>query len=279
MIAVNENVSQVKLPPSERDFEMYRSVMFHNQSTRAAAANYGISQTRVRQVLMRVVEFLCLAVPESLPKTTKEKRLYAAEQIGRMQLEHLYGEAIQMWRKSQEVRSLTSASLGQVSFLNQAMKISVALSRVPVHPLPEFREEEGVGNQESGVEGKEFAQGDAQSVLRDLLARMQQSGRNGTSPPDRACSKSSAEQVTAESAAVKNPAATSASAPVSDEPAASDADATRPTCDPAQSVTEPAESGESPAVPQRLRDRKLNRRERRARERLLQKALARKKPR
>ena len=43
-------------PPSSRDYDVYQSVHIENRSTREAAAQHGFSQTRVRQIVKRMVE-------------------------------------------------------------------------------------------------------------------------------------------------------------------------------------------------------------------------------
>ena len=126
-----------KLPPGERDFELFRFVRVELHSTRAAAEVFRISQTRVRQVVSRVVEYLLATAREGLEEDEDEPAgsLAVAEQIARMQLEHLYHKAMEAWRKSQET------SLGQTKFLSLAARIALALAKVPMHAPPRTREE------------------------------------------------------------------------------------------------------------------------------------------
>ena len=93
-----------KLPPGERDFQVFRFVRVELHSTRGAAEVFGISQTRVRQIVSRVVAYLLATAREGLAEDDEEPAgsLAVAEQIARMQLEHLYQKAMEGWRKSQE---------------------------------------------------------------------------------------------------------------------------------------------------------------------------------
>ena len=52
-----------KLPPTERDFEIYEAVHIAHRSTYSQAEKHQISQTRVRQIVRRVVEWLGEVLP------------------------------------------------------------------------------------------------------------------------------------------------------------------------------------------------------------------------
>jgi hypothetical protein len=147
MIATVENAAEsaaVKMPPSERDFQVFRFVRVELHSTRAAAEVFGISQTRVRQVVSRVVEYLLATAREGLEEDEQEPAgsLTVAQQIARMQLEHLYQKAMEAWHKSQEANGFGMASLGQTKYLSLAARIALALAKVPMHAPPRTREEE-----------------------------------------------------------------------------------------------------------------------------------------
>lgn len=143
MIATVENTA-AKLPPSERDFQVYRFVRVETNSTRAAAQVFAISQTRVRQVVSRVVEYLLAVAREGLEEDEEERAgsVVVAEQIARMQLEYLYQTAIGAWNESQAKNGLGQTSLGQVRYLSLAARISLLMSKVPMHAPPRTREEE-----------------------------------------------------------------------------------------------------------------------------------------
>ena len=143
MIAMVDNAA-VKLPPGERDFQVYRFVRVETNSTRAAAQMFGVSQTRVRQVVSRVVEYLLAVAREGLKEDEDEHAgsLVVAEQIARMQLEHMYSQAMQSWNDSQRMNGLGQTSLGQARYLALAARISLLMSKVPMHAPPRTREEE-----------------------------------------------------------------------------------------------------------------------------------------
>ena len=142
MIATVERTA-AKLPPSERDFQVFRFVRVETNSTRAAGQVFGISQTRVRQVVSRVAEYLLGVAREGLEDDEEERAgsLSVAEQIARMQLEHLYSQAMQSWNDSQRMNGLGQTSLGQVRYLSLAARISLLMSKVPMHASPPLRED------------------------------------------------------------------------------------------------------------------------------------------
>ena len=53
-----------RLPPSERDFEVFFKVMFHSVSTWQAAKAFNISQSRVRQVVALVGDWVADHLPD-----------------------------------------------------------------------------------------------------------------------------------------------------------------------------------------------------------------------
>jgi hypothetical protein len=165
MIATLEStlpeVSNTRLPPSARDLDVYEHVAVKCRTTRDAAREFGISQTRVRQVLSRVAEFLMHALPteevDDKPSAA-QKKLAGAQSVARMQLDYLYAEALTMWRLSMTPTAASPVPLGKVCYLNQAMRIVVAGAKVPLWAVP-------VG--EEGDEDAEPASADARPPVRD----------------------------------------------------------------------------------------------------------------
>jgi len=88
-------------PPSGRDVELFRAVKFELTSTRAAAERFGISQTRVRQIVARVAKWVSASLPRQDEVQQAEElrlaRLVAAERLQAM-LENL----MTMWRINYE---------------------------------------------------------------------------------------------------------------------------------------------------------------------------------
>jgi hypothetical protein len=142
MIATIEKTAAT-LPPSERDFQVFRFVRVETNSTRAAAQTFAISQTRVRQVVSRVAEYLLAVAREGVEEDEEERAgsLSVAEQIARMQLEHLYQQAMHSWNDSQRLNGLGQTTLGQTRYLSLAARISILMSKVPMHAPPRTREE------------------------------------------------------------------------------------------------------------------------------------------
>ena len=62
-------------PPSSRDFEVYQAVHAERLSTREAATRHGVSQTRVRQLVKRVAQWLSIVLPQADMAQENESRL------------------------------------------------------------------------------------------------------------------------------------------------------------------------------------------------------------
>ena len=131
-----------KLPPSVRDFQVYRYVKFDCNSTRDAAEEFDISQTRVRQVIARVVEFLIESVPQREGDDEKEVRLAAAERLAREQLEYLYYRTMMAFDLTQREDEHGNVLSGKVAYLAMAGRLVLWMSKVPLHAPLEFREDQ-----------------------------------------------------------------------------------------------------------------------------------------
>jgi hypothetical protein len=90
-----------KLPPTERDFEIYEEVHIQQRSTWQAAVRYDISQTRVRQIIRRVVEWLSEVLPPQA-KVAREQELYLARQIAADRFQHQLEEVASLWQETRE---------------------------------------------------------------------------------------------------------------------------------------------------------------------------------
>lgn len=101
------------LPPSERDFEIYRLIRVEQCSTRQAAAAAGVSQTRVRQIVERVANFLLSVVPEGTDEQ-RAARIRIAQVVAAERIDLLYGEALRVWqdRERKVTTSRVSAEAG-----------------------------------------------------------------------------------------------------------------------------------------------------------------------
>jgi hypothetical protein len=90
-----------KLPPSQRDFEIYEEVHIQQRSTWQAALRHDISQTRVRQIIRRVVEWLSEVLPPQA-KVAREQELYLARQIAADRFQHQLEEVASLWQETRE---------------------------------------------------------------------------------------------------------------------------------------------------------------------------------
>jgi hypothetical protein len=72
--------SSRKLPPTERDFDIYEAVHIAGYPTREQAEKHDISQTRIRQIVRRVIEWLGEVIPPQA-KIAKEQLSHLARQI------------------------------------------------------------------------------------------------------------------------------------------------------------------------------------------------------
>jgi len=107
-----EALGQQPLPPSERDFQVFESVAIDGASTRQAAAEFGVSQSRIVQIRRHVAEWMGAEVPPT-PRLTPVQRLRVAAEIAERRADHLYSQAMEGWRASQQPQtSICRGSLG-----------------------------------------------------------------------------------------------------------------------------------------------------------------------
>jgi hypothetical protein len=106
MVASSPSASR-KLPPSERDFQVYRLFVIEGCSTYEAAECFKISQTRVRQVQRKVVDWAAEVLP---PETeVKTENLLRVRQIAASErLQQAYADAIEQWRLTNQPRYLSA---------------------------------------------------------------------------------------------------------------------------------------------------------------------------
>lgn len=90
-----------KLPPTDRDFEIYESVHIENGSILQMAERHRISKTRVRQIVRRVVEWLGEVLPPQA-KVAKEQELYLARQIAADRFQHQLERVTWLWEETLE---------------------------------------------------------------------------------------------------------------------------------------------------------------------------------
>jgi hypothetical protein len=112
----------LRLPPSERDFYIYQSIHVRSETTRAVADRCKISQTRVRQIVNRVIQWLAAILPPEadLPK---ESEAELARRIAADQVQHLTTEVAQFWHRTYETK-----------FVGPLLRLFLAQARLGVVP-------------------------------------------------------------------------------------------------------------------------------------------------
>jgi hypothetical protein len=98
-----------RLPPSERDFEVFFKVAFHSVSTRDAAKFHNISQTRVRQLVTLVGDWVADNLPD-WGEADLKKQVRLAQQVAANRLEHQYESAMRLWDVEGDPRHLRQAT-------------------------------------------------------------------------------------------------------------------------------------------------------------------------
>ena len=91
-------IAEAKVPPSGRDFEIYRLAKIEMHTTRLIAKALSLSQTRICQVIARVTEFLLEAVAAN--DEHRERQLALARQLAAERFDVLIGEAMTSFRDS-----------------------------------------------------------------------------------------------------------------------------------------------------------------------------------
>src|SRR5436189_2109499 len=92
-----------KLPPTDRDFEIYEAVHLTGCSTYMLADRYNISQTRVRQIIRRAVEWLGEVLPPQA-KVAKEQEIRLARQIAADRFQLQFERLTDLWNETQDAK-------------------------------------------------------------------------------------------------------------------------------------------------------------------------------
>jgi hypothetical protein len=123
--------------PSERDWALYQAVRVEQWPTRAAAEGFGISQTRVCQIVQRTATFVAQAV--TVPTKAEEaQQLAAGKQLAADRIDYLYGQAMSCFRYSKEASNGKNGcttgrrSYGDMRYLNAAARFALIASTLPL---------------------------------------------------------------------------------------------------------------------------------------------------
>jgi len=148
-----------QLPPSGRNFEVFEAVIVGGKSTRDAAGQFRLSQSRVCQIVRRMQAWQA-EVLTSEQHLTDEEQLRLSKDIAGHRLNHLYCEVMGAWRRSQgefkQTRSsrygdevtTTKSSYGDPKYLVAASRLIKAAADLGVAgslPYPDDDEEPDVG--------------------------------------------------------------------------------------------------------------------------------------
>lgn len=184
-----------KLPPSERDFEVFFKVMFHSVSTWQAAEFFNISQTRVRQIVTLVGDWVAEHLPD-LSEADLAKQVRLARHIAANRLEHQYESAMNIWNAEFNPKYLrqatriaaTQARLGIVAGRVHALAADVTagplelgdeVPPVDPHAEPDLWRTSPNGDFSAGAAGADSEQAaeTAEIAARDCPERMIQRER------------------------------------------------------------------------------------------------------
>jgi hypothetical protein len=95
-----ERKPREKLPPGQRDWFAYRLVKVEELTTREAAKQLRISQTRVCQLIGRVVEYMTDVAPGNETPEARGRRLFIAENVAAERIDYLYRRVCDSYRQS-----------------------------------------------------------------------------------------------------------------------------------------------------------------------------------
>ena len=170
-----ENLRQwAEQVPSERDWEVYRCVKVEERSTRITAEEFGISQTRVCQIVERVAGYVVATAPV-LTKEEEAQRLSASKQLAAERINYLYGQALRCFQRSQCTEQIvrqshehgksgcttTRENRGDARYLQAAARLALMGGTLP--QLAQRTTETDITPAKEDCSGSAVEQGDAVS--------------------------------------------------------------------------------------------------------------------
>jgi len=112
----------LQLPPSSRDFHVYERIVVESASTRTVAEEVKVSQTRVRQIVRRVMQWLVETLPAD-DDLSGAAKLRVGQHIAADRLERFYCEANRAWTQTT-----------QPKFANLCLRVIAAQLKVSAFP-------------------------------------------------------------------------------------------------------------------------------------------------
>jgi len=133
-------LSPSSLAPSPRDLLAYERIIIDGATTRQAAEELKISQTRVRQLVHRVADWLEKNLPAA-NESRQAAQIRLALHIAAERLHRYLNEAQLAWQQTRETKYLTVI-----------IRLLTALSKIPAHPqtLLALADDHGAGSQPAG---------------------------------------------------------------------------------------------------------------------------------
>jgi hypothetical protein len=128
------------LPPTSRDFLVYERIIIERATTRQAAEEAGLSQTRVRQIVHRVEEYLAGTLATADREGVNRGRLRLAQCVAADRLQDLYSEALERWHATQETKYFTVVLrliAAQAKLAAQPFTLAALAADALEGPLPE----------------------------------------------------------------------------------------------------------------------------------------------
>jgi hypothetical protein len=114
--------ASLPLPPTGRDFLIYHRITVDAASTRAVANETGISQTRVRQIVKKVMHWLAQTLPPG-SDLDEAAIIRLSQHIAADRLERFYVEANRLWQQTT-----------QIKFAGLCLRVIAAQAKVPALP-------------------------------------------------------------------------------------------------------------------------------------------------
>jgi hypothetical protein len=245
------SISAVRLPPSARDFFVYERVVLELASTRQVAEEAKISQTRVRQVVGRVLDWLAETLPAK-PTLAGESQLLVARHIAADRLEAFYRDANKKW-----------LATDQCKYANLALRVIAAQTRLPAvagcyealmadvlnGPLPDAKPENLAENLVTRVPpGNARPRGSSLADAPTTCQRNQEPSAVSFAPPSRDCSPPAQFNSTPAPQPIPNSSATPDPAAPCDSLSPRDRSARRAFLTPAQSHLSDEEASPNEAI-------------------------------
>ncbi|WP_254512012.1 hypothetical protein [Anatilimnocola floriformis] len=129
--------------PSERDWAIYRFVKVAHWSTHVTAKEFGISQTRVCQIVARLSRLIVETAPLPTEEET-QRQVFAAKLLAAERINYLYGEALLCFHRSVGAQKIvrqphsqktgcttTRMGFGDLRYLQAASRFAMLLTELP----------------------------------------------------------------------------------------------------------------------------------------------------